>query len=262
MLNDQRRFFNGLIGSWLPFASDEDEDYWGAVEEKKPPMPAINQQVFLELLLSNTLDENRTFVTMVQEITDEAIAVARPMSRTHYFPVRPGLGYKLQYVAPDAAYEMRGTVAKVDLGEPGLVWLHREGLRRLQRRQLLRVVVDLPVDIRLEPSQEHAENGAAAEGKWSAGFTLDLGGGGVGLLTDLSLNVGDKVEVKLPLDDAPLVVAGRVVRRRPERVVGVKVLQAWGINFVDMDKRDQDRIIRFLFAYQIRQRQREQGWRR
>lgn len=263
MLIDPPRFIGGLLGAWLPFAQDEGGTFGEGAARKPPPLPAINQQVLLELLLSNTLYESRTFVTLVQEITDDTIAVARPMSKTHYFPVRPGLGYKLQYVAPDAAYEIKGTVTKVDMGEPGLVWLQRDDVSRLQRRELLRVPMDLPLSIRPLPIlEEQVEGLNAVQGPWLPARTLDLGGGGVALLTDLPLSVGDQVEMKLPLDDAPLVVTGQVVRRRPERLVGVKILQGWGIRFVDLDPRDQDRIIRFLFAYQVRQRQREQGWRR
>lgn len=263
MLFDPPRFIGGLLGAWLPFVQGEGDGLGEAAAGKPPPMPAINQQVLLELQLSSTLYESRTFVTLVQEIDDDVIAVARPMSKTHYFPVRPGVGYKLRYVAPDSAYEIKGTVARVDLGEPGLVWLHREEVNRLQRRELLRVEVNLPVDIRLRPSLENqAEEAPPAQEQWFTARTLDLGGGGVALLTDLSLSVGDQVELKIPLDNAPLVVAGQVVRRRPERVVGIKILQGWGIRFVDLDPREQDRLVRFLFACQVRQRQREQGWRR
>src|SRR5690606_29108589 len=130
MLFDPPRFIGGLLGAWLPFVQGEGDGLGEAAAGKPPPMPAINQQVLLELQLPSTLYERRTFVTLVQEIDDDVIAVARPMSKTHYFPVRPGVGYKLRYVAPDSAYEIKGTVARVDLGEPGLVWLHREEVNR------------------------------------------------------------------------------------------------------------------------------------
>ncbi|HSR53807.1 MAG TPA: PilZ domain-containing protein [Acidobacteriota bacterium] len=84
--------------------------------------------------------------------------------------------------------------------------------------------------------------------------TQDLSGGGLRFETDLELEAGDELHLRLVLPEAnPIEVSARVVWCQSVEAEGQAILVG-GLEFVDIDEEEQDRIVGFLFRTQIEAR--------
>lgn len=81
----------------------------------------------------------------------------------------------------------------------------------------------------------------------------DLSGSGLSMATETPLSEGDEIFLEIQRPDLPLRLAGRVVwsNQTPD-----DDLPAWliGIEFIGINTRDQDQIVRFLLKQESRRR--------
>lgn len=177
--------------------------------------------------------------TVVQDVAGERLALLGPESGELRDALRPGREVEVTYHDRQAMYRSRYRVEGWQTGPVPLVWLSgpREAVR-VQRRQHVRLDVDLPVTVEL------------AEGP-VAGRTLDLSAGGLAAAFRAELPVGDRCPVVLSLPDGE-VRGTAVVLRRLARPEGSP--PAYALQFVSLGEREREAIYRFLF-HEMRLRQ-------
>jgi hypothetical protein len=117
----------------------------------------------------------------------------------------------------------------------------------LQRRRFFRTRVAVPFSFLVvhTTDDQGAPLGAKAR-------TLDLSGGGLRFESALRLTLDAQLELVLHLgQDLPLLVEGRVVWGERSRLRGPARF-SYGVEFVDLPRKDRDRVICFLLARQGR----------
>ncbi len=114
-------------------------------------------------------------------------------------------------------------------------------LKPLERRRHKRVKVMVPIEYRKVDG-----------GLFKATRSLDISGGGVKLIVDEDLAVGDELELLVYLPESDVISAlGRVVR-----VETSEGLRTAGVEFMIMDERKRRDIINFVFKSEMKERQR------
>jgi c-di-GMP-binding flagellar brake protein YcgR len=129
-------------------------------------------------------------------------------------------------------------------------------LERVQRRSYVRYQINLPVNVRhLDPDTWEPR------GKFATTSTRDLSPGGLSFVSDAAINLGDDLDLTLPLSGLDRLTMNGVVKRlaqqtdqgdsvpgsRPQRTeVAVK--------FTRITSLDQDRIVRIILLAEHRRR--------
>lgn len=119
----------------------------------------------------------------------------------------------------------------------------------VQRRGFYRLDTFLPITFTFAEPQEKAvlEYG-------EQGVICNLSGGGLGMIYSHPASLGRTVGMLLPLGEHRLAVWGRIVRC--DSLSNAKITRyLLGVQFLDISTRDQDRVIKFVFREQLRQRQ-------
>ena len=115
-------------------------------------------------------------------------------------------------------------------------------LQRVQRRGYVRYPIDLPMNFqRIDPATWEPR------GKVATLITKDLSPGGLRVASDVQLNVGDGLELTLPLSMWDHLSMSGVVKR-------VEQLEA-GVAFTRITSLDQDRIVRLILLTEHRRRE-------
>ena len=121
-----------------------------------------------------------------------------------------------------------------------------------------------------EDGNGSADGGDAAPAEeatdwWKAGDAaiVDISGGGLGLLSEENVPSGARLRLSfpLPLDEGKLEVGGQVMisRLRPARDRRDRTRFQLGVKFEDLNRPDQERLVRAIHRFQIEQRRRAQG---
>lgn len=87
-------------------------------------------------------------------------------------------------------------------------------------------------------------------GKWKGRlrvFSHDLSCGGIAILCDESLEVGEKFEIVIPITTRPLVIKAQVLRLRPSN----STIPMYSAKFIDMVREEEAMIREAVFGYQI-----------
>jgi len=164
--------------------------------------------------------------------------------------LKPGRRVSLEFRDDRAMYRLVSEIVAVKDRPVPLVGVSADGeVERLQRREYYRLPLSVPVEARREDEPE---------GQWVTGHTLDLSAGGMRLSIRLDAQERDRLELRIYVGEEDMIPAvAEVVRREvpvgpqlPERVPRGR----FGLRFVEIDTRDRDRIVRFIFKEQGRLR--------
>lgn len=183
--------------------------------------------------------DQKRYSTRIEGLTDEAVHLAAPTERQVPVHLEPGTEVKISYLSQEpmrgcrwtAKVRVRGTIQ----GHiPILVVSRPDQWIRTQDRRFVRVPCTLDV---------HAVYDDSA----CSGLTQDISGGGMRILVPTKLKPGKKIllQFTLPPEDS-MELAAQVVRRMPKQ----GDLFPTAVEFVDLEERERDKIIKFVFAEQ------------
>ena len=188
---------------------------------------------------------SRAVRTHVLRVDDQRVVLALPLSRYRWWVPMPGTPVRVVFRDPgDPAadrglYGFTSTVVRASVAPEAE--LHLEAPRevqRVQRRRWVRLSINLPVRL------TRPQDGTVIEGR-----TTDVSGGGIRVRSSQPLQPGESLRIQLSFPDGwTLLAEGRVVRAHGNGDEG------YGIAFVDLDWRLQDRIAGFILAEQARRR--------
>jgi c-di-GMP-binding flagellar brake protein YcgR len=207
-------------------------------------------EIGLRLQIKAAHSENDWYSSRVEDLTEETVTIGVPIKAGVLVPLPPGSQIDCQFPKDDAFYSFRSTIMqRRHQPLPVLILRRPVEVQRFQRRKLFRLPVVLPVSFAVE-GREGGQKGT----------TLDLSGGGVGLVAGEQLAVGTGLEVRLSLPDGyHLVAKGRVVKSVEGQADKGQKRYVHGVEFEDLPLPVQERVVSFIFNAQRERRRREIG---
>lgn len=206
------------------------------------------------------VDGPKSYASRVEGVERTRVTVAAPMAGGSlvYLPV--GRVVTLACLRTDPMYAGRYEAETEVLGhsrtEPPFVFLAAPTVwRKVQLRNYVRVQATLPVACRRV--EEDGQEGEAFQAE-----TQDISGGGLRLILKSPLKAGAALQVLLHLPEGPVFAGGKVEwvgipggqpLMEGETVKSGEPVVA-GIRFTEIDERDRDRIVRFVFQRQAEMR--------
>jgi c-di-GMP-binding flagellar brake protein YcgR len=218
------------------------------------------------------LREDKRAVSVIEMITAGGrLVISEPMVGLGRLPVK--LHDKLNlYIYRDSGMLSCAVTAEKFLKERGMTFIEveiRSKLSRYQRRDFVRFDTLLPVFIDPLTGVENAGgmsdteavrlvgdrklSGTAAGEEALGGFTLDISGGGMRFFLNRMLELGSVAGCEILLDDANRITATmRVIRCERDLHEGQNIM---GARFIGIQEGLRERIIKYIFAEQLKRRQ-------
>ncbi|TCO79927.1 flagellar brake protein [Marinisporobacter balticus] len=214
----------------------------------KTDLPNVGMKIGIELE-HPLMNKSTKFVSQVMDIIDEkAMFIATPIAKNVLVPIDIGKIIKISYFKKNlGTYGFNAEVVeRKNVGDISYMRVKKIGeVFRIQRRNFFRLEVLLNGEVNVIESQNGNE-------KTISVLTKDISGGGVRVISKEALEVGSAVEIKIETKNKPIVVQGEVLRcvLYEESNYNFDI----GIIFKDIDKKEREQIIAFVFDYQRRMR--------
>ncbi|MDR0324703.1 MAG: PilZ domain-containing protein [Oscillospiraceae bacterium] len=231
----------------------------------------------IELKLGERLEilrEEKRAVSVIEMITTAGrLVISEPMSGTNRLPVKKDDKLSL-YIFRESGMLTCTVTAENIFKERGLVFIEveiRSKISRYQRRDFVRFDTLLPVSVwplagvpnadRLSDAEavallaDRKLSGAANKDGMIGGFTLDISGGGLRYFSKEMMELGAVGSCEVFLDDGNRVSAAmRIVRCERDLYEGKYIM---GAKFIGIEESLRNRIIKYIFAEQLKRRQQE-----
>jgi c-di-GMP-binding flagellar brake protein YcgR len=210
-----------------------------------------NKKVTIQVLEG---DYQGYYSSRIEDITDNSLILALPFMGT--VPVPIGVGTRIAIFSPskDAIYRIEGEVTRRQLEPLPVLSIITDGtVTRVQRRENVRIPITLSVIYILK-----------GEDKVYQAYTRDISGGGTKLILSEPLRMRDIIQLRitLPSPETSISTEGEVVWVEiVENLVDNKIKRTpyAGVRFINMDDKEKERLVRFIFDYQ--RRLLKNGWR-
>ena len=213
---------------------------------KGEKMPASKTLAVGQRLEIFTYNGEIGYKSRIEDITKDRLMVAMPTDEKG-FTIIPSLGERLLCRATTTATSYVFFANYLDKGRspiPVLFLTKPETVEKMQKREFVRVQVNRSIVIR--PVDEEG-----ALGDMVLTTTVDLSGGGVGIINDFPLPLDSMVAIEMA--NIPgielLKLMGRVVRCVPVDSGGKKRYRI-GLRFLEFSRGDQNKMIRYIFDVQ------------
>lgn len=204
---------------------------------------AVNQKIEIK-----KDDDPINYKSYVQGVEDDKFAIAVPYHKGEPLILRRGDEIEVKLFTAKERYIFVSTViARKQDQIPLYVLTLPEKAQRLQARDYVRVKVML--DVYYQVITEEEKNSNLLLNPTQKGMTVDLSGGGMLLALDDKLAENDllylEFTVLLKNKKRFFQTFGRVIRYDPAG--GQRTKNLVGVKFEDIDERDRDDLIQFLF---------------
>jgi c-di-GMP-binding flagellar brake protein YcgR len=208
--------------------------------------------VKLELEIYNNMDEviDINFISQFEWAAKEDVAyIAAPIHEGNIYPVRLGSKLNGYFINKDDLFKCKAIVLDRTVRD-NLAYLKIElkgDIEKIQRRQFFRFDYSVPITYRIVTSMNPEVNQKIPFIKT---ITRDLSGGGLCLLLEEKVNIGEQVECELPVNNEKVVrFFGKVTRssmRDPEEKYKFEI----GVSFRKIEYKDREAVIGFIFEEQ------------
>jgi|GEM_PF-1447975 len=195
-----------------------------------------------EILVEIKGEHAGTYATKVLDIEDGEFKMAAPELLGVTIPIDRGAKVTVSFTTQRGKFFFISQVQDRNREPlPHYILTRPETIYRVQRRKYVRVEVQGRVDYRPRPDEK--EKGE----DFVRGQINNISGGGISLQGPLKIDEGEEVELKIPLLEKKSSFFG-VVRRLQEG--GKRKKPEMGLAFVDIDNREREELIKWLFDYQ------------
>ncbi len=219
-------------------------------------------------------DKKGNYVTRIEDITDDSLIASKPSYVSGHQTLMSECNVRIIFLRPDAMYSMPASLSELPGGRDGLVKLHQFGrIERVQRRNYVRVNVKLK--LKYSPLKTAEGGGLIDELNWHDSVTKDLSAGGMLMEVGDGIKKGDVLLVRIGrYEDMGIprmlsVECCRVARHEDITLAGVKFLKLEDMSncfssaelqkvpqmIRKFDDRAQNRLMKFIFEEQVRERQ-------
>jgi len=199
----------------------------------------IYEGMSVELIVPDGEYKGR-YRTRVEEVGTRILSVGTPFSEGRFIPLREGTVLEVVFADEISAYSFFSTIIRrVGYPIPTFIMEFPEKIRKIQRRQFVRVPVALPITYRIVDREGLSEV--------KDGIILDLSGGGIQLKTYEDLPSETILLMKMDLGTNTVEVPGMTIRSVKEQD---KQSYLVSIRFHEISERLRDSIIRYVFEVQ------------
>ena len=187
--------------------------------------------------------------TKIEEIGENIISIGVPLVEGQFIPLREGTELQVIFTDESAAYAFSSTIVKrIASPIPTFFIEVPQKIRKIQRRQFVRIPVFQELSYRIVDEERFAEKGDGQEGdgEEKKGFAQDLSGGGLLLKFSEELPPKTKIKIKMLIDTAQLEIPAIAIRsvKEDDKVYLVSVA------FTDISEKTRDKIIKYIFSIQ------------
>ncbi len=203
---------------------------------------SINQEVEITI---NEAGSITTELAVVAEITDDIIILYHQLRGQKSSVLAPGLNARITYADQIAMYNFETTILEVSgVSRLNIVITLPDKVNRTQRRNYVRIDVRLPLEY------YRLKDGLATNFTNYQTTTKDISGGGLRFTSDFLIALGTELETIIDIPGQGKINAiAQVVRCIPTGRGNV-VKYSIGVEFTLIEKKDRERIIRYLFEHQ------------
>jgi len=196
--------------------------------------------------------EPEFYPALIQDVAGDAICITVPYLHGIPLILVPGDWVDVRVIECDATYHFTSMVLGRRRDKIPLYALSVPGeVKRVQRRHFVRL--ETLLEVRYAPLVD-----GDGEPVFRIARAIDISGGGMRLVTDQPLDVGDRLLLRFTLDlgerQLDFETLGRVVRRDEQEAAPVKTRYRYGIEFLGLSMHEQDQIVRYIFRRMAEQR--------
>lgn len=184
----------------------------------------------------------------IEDVRDNYIAISIPIKEGQYIPLRVGEQLEvLYYPNNEDIYKFDTVVVGRQVDRIPIILLGMPAsIMKIQRRKFVRVPVVCNIECsvidKALANKDLAILSNISKDKLKATL-LDLSGGGMRVRFNADVKLNDTIVSYIPIDQDVIIVKGIVVRVDK----GEDNKYAYGINFVDLNEKTRDKVIRFIF---------------
>jgi c-di-GMP-binding flagellar brake protein YcgR len=205
----------------------------------------------IEFIVNSRLEieiDGKIYKSNIQDLSEDYIGINIPVNNHKYIVLKKGDKINVVYYLGKDIYRFNTVVTGRKIEKILIIMIRKpEEIEIVQRRNFVRVPLILNVLCAVVPVKKDFSNPGEQVEVFNA-YSLDLSGGGMKISVDNKLkckvSAGDTIMVTIPMEDDSLTVKGKVVRidrnSDKSRII-------FGLNFVDLDKINRERIIKLLF---------------
>lgn len=206
----------------------------------------INDTSKPKFLINGKLDviyDYQVYKSRIEDVTDDYVAMSIPVSEGNYLPLSRGEKIEAVYYYKEGLYKFYSTVVGRKIDRIALILFDiPQKMEKYQRRNFVRIPhIDNISFIKLNDNEGYKDSN---EVKVSDGIPVDISGGGLKFLTKENVKIGDILYVTIYIDSEPVRIKGKVVRHS----INNDKKNVCGISFIDVDKNDREKIIKFTFT--------------
>jgi len=207
-------------------------------------------------LYVNGIEENQMntiYISQLEEVIDSNhIIISAPIHEGFVIFVSIGSNIEVVFFDGKGLYTFKGIVR--DRGRKGNILVLTveivSEITKIQRREFFRF--EWVANVKFRVVKDKHGSYQKGETQFINALTRDISGGGIGIITNVKQSMGDIVELELELEEGQTISAlGQIVRS----VIYDNDLTKYdvGIMFYDINPKDRERIIKFIFSKQIKQ---------
>jgi len=192
--------------------------------------------------------QGRTYPSMLLDHDDRHMYVSVIGDAGRWVHLSPGTQLEVAFGVPNRGYFrfQASVVAEVNLPAPAIKLPYPDNMDHVQQRRFFRLSVQIPVNYRVITDLRSHQ----AMITYPA-HTIDLSAGGLQLLTNEGARVDDLLEIDLLLGASGVVSLLAEVRRTVRQFDGTYQV---AVEYTELDRRQEDLIIRWVFQEQARRR--------
>lgn len=165
----------------------------------------LNQKIEIVYEGPDGLD-TRSYYSRIEEVSDDSLSIVVPYNRGLYLPPRVGAEFGAVVITEKGLYSFETKLLKyIRTPVPMWVILMPDKIRKIQRRSFVRLNTSIYVTI-AAPDETMTNKSI---------MTKNISGGGLQLISEKPLAVGESMTVTFPLNNITIEAEGTVVHPIP-----------------------------------------------
>jgi|UPI0006B67DCD c-di-GMP-binding flagellar brake protein YcgR len=187
--------------------------------------------------------EDQSYPSQVLDILGkDRFVISGPIYKNQLAMIHKNQNIKVSYIVENKGrYAFDAKVLRKESSDIYKLEIQKtSNIRRYQQRKYYRLSISLPVtkssDVKGEGDEEILVENCR---------TKDISGSGLRLYSNFKHNPGDIIRCKFKIQDHLIDVKGKVIR--VDKVDTFDYSYSLGINFLELDENDRDKIIKFIF---------------
>ncbi|MBI4651430.1 flagellar brake protein, partial [Candidatus Desantisbacteria bacterium] len=201
----------------------------------------INKQLIIE---TDIPEYPGKYLSRVEDINDEYIYIAVPISKQNLVPIRIGTNLNIAYMEGQKSYSFQSKVIdRKSVPIPVLVILRPSQFEIRERRKFTRYYVEIPIFIKI--TSPNAPEIVGVKDGFKA-VTKNFSMGGLLFETHFPLPIGLilQIEINLPAYNTPVIMLGKIIQIME---LDIKNVYGIGVRFFMIEEKKRDEIVRFIF---------------